>query len=65
METRYPIRERTAPSYLDEYVTDMDDSVPEDDSNAAMYSVDYCYRMVDIPRTYQDAITSTEASKCH
>ena len=66
LETRrYPVRERTVPSYLDEYVTDMDESVPEDDSSAAVCSVDFCCRMVDIPRTYQDAITSPESSKWH
>ena len=65
LETRrYPVRERNAPSYLEEYVTDLDASA-SDDSSSAMYSVDFCYRMVDVPRTYQDAITSPDSSKWH
>ena len=35
----------------------------EDSSSAVKYSVDYCYRMVDIPKTYQEAISSPESLK--
>ena len=66
LETRrYPVRERTAPGYLEEYVTDIDACISEDDSSAAMYSIDFCYRMLDVPRTYQDAVTSPDSSKWH
>ena len=60
---RYPKRERTVPGYLDDYVTDVDDFVTEDNSSAVKYSVDYCYRIVDISKTYQEAISSPESSK--
>ena len=43
--------------HLDEYVLDGD---LEDDVN---YTVDYCYRVVNIPTTYNDALKSNEATK--
>ena len=40
---RYPRRERRVPPHLEDYVK---------------YSVDYCYKMTDIPDTYKEAIKS-------
>ena len=54
---RYPIRARTKPGYLNEYVTSkVVDEVAE-------YTVDYCYRMSDIPSFYSQAIHSSEAEE--
>ena len=56
---RYPIRARTKPEYLNEYVTSkVVDEVAE-------YTVDYCYRMSDIPSSYSQAIHSAEAGEWH
>ena len=55
---RYPIRARTKPEYLNEYVTSkVVDEVAE-------YTVDYCYRMSNIP-SYSQAIHSAEADEWH
>ena len=45
------------PKHLDEYVVekDIDDNVN--------YTVDYCYRVTNIPSTYNEAVNSQEASK--
>ena len=43
---RYPERNRTKPKYLDDYVS---------------YSVDYCYRMTDIPMNYKDAVSTHDS----
>ena len=51
---RYPIRTRNKPKHLDEYVLDSDN---------ANYTVDYCYRVANIPTTYSEAINSSKASK--
>ena len=56
---RYPIRACTKPEYLIEYVTSkVADEVRE-------YTVDYCYRMSDIPSSYSQAIHSAEADEWH
>ena len=47
-ERRYPERERKKPSYLSDYVK---------------YSVDYCYRVSDVPNNYDQAVKSTDASQ--
>ena len=55
--TRYPSRVRNKPKRLDEYVLDCD---MEDNFN---YTVDYCYRVVNTPTTFGEAVNSHEASK--
>ena len=62
---RYPDRHRAPPKYLDNYVTDVDDYFTDDHSSVVKSSVDFCYRMVDIPNTYQDAISSPESSNSY
>ena len=56
---RYPSRARSKPGYSNEYVT----SKVVDD--VAEYTVDYCYRMSDIPACYSQAIQSPEANEWH
>ena len=56
---RYPIRARTKPEYLNEYVTSK--AVDE----VARYTVDYCYRTSDMPFSYSQAIHSPEAFEWH
>ena len=56
-DSRYPKRIHNKPKHLDEYVLDGD---LEDDVN---YTVDYCYRVANIPTTYNDALKSNEATK--
>ncbi|PIK57781.1 hypothetical protein BSL78_05307 [Apostichopus japonicus] len=51
---RYPRRERKSPKYLEDYNIDNDDSVN--------YSIHYCYRLADVPKTYQEAITCPASS---
>ena len=57
-DSRYPKRIHNKPKHLDEYVLDGD---LEDDVN---YTVDYCYRVANIPTTYNDALKSNKATKC-
>ena len=56
-DSRNPKRIHTIPKHLDGYVLD---GGLEDDAN---YTVDYCYRVANIPTTYDDAIKSNEATK--
>ena len=44
--TRYPTRIRNKPRHLDEYVLD----------NNVNYTVDYCYRVANIPTMYDEAV---------
>ena len=53
---KYPTRERRKPKYLNDYDTDADLS------SMAKCSVDYCYRITDIPRTYDEAVSSPDAA---
>jgi hypothetical protein len=53
-ENRYPRRDRTQPKYLEDYVTE---------SSSVNCSVDYCYRVADIPRTYQEAVVSPQSGQ--
>lgn len=46
-EKRNPPRQRNKPKYLEDYNLDEDDV-----TNAAVYSIDYCYCIADIPSTY-------------
>ena len=56
-DSRYPKRIHTKPKHLDGYVLD---GGLEDDEN---YTVDCCYRVANIPTTYDDALKSNEATK--
>ena len=58
---RYPSRDRARPKYLDDYVTgeELDNAVDD----AANCTVDFCYRVCNVPKSYQDAISSPESSK--
>lgn len=55
--SRYPTKVHDMPKHLDEYVVekDIDDNVN--------YTVDYCYRVTNIPSPYNEAVNSQEASK--
>ena len=48
-------RERKRPKYLDDYVTAVDDNT--------QYSVDYCYKVLDVPQSYKDAMSSPDVCK--
>lgn len=54
-ETRYPRRDRRAPQYLSEYVTDTQSN------DQVSISVDFCYRMCDVPQTFKEAMSSPKA----
>ena len=58
---RYPVRDHVRPKYLDDYVTgeDIDDAI-DDTANC---TIDFCYRLANVPQSYQDAISSPEANK--
>ena len=57
---RYPSRDRARPKYLDDYVTGEElDNVVDDAANC---TVDFCYRVSNVPKSYQDAISSPESS---
>ena len=51
---RYPKRERHRPKHLADYVTELD---------SAKNQVDFCYRASSIPRSYHEAMSSSEACK--
>ncbi|XP_068234248.1 uncharacterized protein [Palaemon carinicauda] len=53
---KYPKRERRKQVYLNGYDTDTDSS------SIVKCSVDYCYRVTDIPRTYDEAVSSPDAT---
>ena len=55
---RYPSRAREKPNYLG--YTD-NNNVHENDNVA--FAVDYCYNLSDVPKTYEQAISSPDASK--
>ena len=53
----YPRRERKPPEHLNDYITNS-----EDDSDHALINFDYCYKATcNIPRTYREAIDSSNA----
>ena len=58
---RHPTRDRAKPKYLDDFVTgeELDNAVDD----AANCTVDFCYRVSNVPESYQDAISSPESSK--
>lgn len=53
--SRYPNRERVKPKYLNEFMVgnDIDDVVD--------YTVDYCCTLMDLPKSYEEAIASTNS----
>ena len=55
--TRYPTRIRNKPKHLEGYVLD------DGEEYNINYTVDYCYRVANIPTTYDEAVNSLEASK--
>ena len=55
---RYPIRAREKPNYLG-YT---DNSNVHGNDNVS-FAVDYCYNLSDVPKTYEEAISSPDASK--
>ena len=58
---RYPVRDHVRPKYLDDYVTGEDINDASDDT--ANCAIDFCYRVANVPQSYQDAISSPEANK--
>ena len=56
-DKRYPTRTRNKPKHLQDYVLDSDS---DDDVNV---TVDYCYRVSNIPTSYEEAIHSNEGKK--
>jgi hypothetical protein len=58
-KTRYPQRRRNNPKYMEDYVLE-----PEL-SNISKCAVDYCYRVADIPRTYEEAVSSSQSEQWH
>ena len=56
---RNPERVREKPKYLSDYVTDKD----EDLFKIAKCAIDFCYRVVNIPNNYQEAISSVESEQ--
>lgn len=55
---RYPQRERKTPKYLEDFITDQNEA---DDSTST--SIDYCYRVREIPQTYTEAMNSPQTVK--
>ena len=58
---RYPQRKRTRPKHLDDYVAEADINL----AASANDSVDYCYRVANIPNSYAQANCYFEADKWH
>ena len=54
---RYPKRTRNKPKHLEEFVLD------GNLEDITSYTVDYCYRVANIPTTYSEALKSNEATK--
>ena len=52
-----PRRQVKTPKYLEDFILD------SDYSDKANCSIDYCYRIRDIPKTYEEAMISPEANK--
>ena len=59
---RYPKRDRKRPQRYDEYVMDDDDEFKDCVSKMHNLSIDFCYRISEIPSSYQDAIVTPESS---
>jgi DNA-dependent RNA polymerase auxiliary subunit epsilon len=57
--TRYPRREHTKPKYLEQFV----DGSEIEETELVNFTIDYCYRMSDAPKSYQEAMSSDDSSK--
>ena len=57
----YPQRKRTGPKHLEDYFAEGDINL----AASANDSVDYCYRVANIPNSYAQANCSFEADKLH
>jgi hypothetical protein len=56
-----PSRRCVKPKYLDDYSEGEEfDSDIDDNVNC---TIDYCYKVTDVPKTYQDAVTSSKSNK--
>lgn len=56
---RNPVRTRNKPHYLSDFVTEDDKEM----SKIAKCSVDYCYRVANIPKDYNEAIDSPQSGR--
>ena len=55
LETRYPKRDRSKPKYLEHYT----DGSEIDESNHVNFTVDYCYKMSEIPQSSRSNFLSS------
>ena len=55
-ETRYPKRDQSEPKYLEHvhYI----DGYEINESNHVNFTTDYCYKMSELPQSYQESISS-------
>ena len=58
-EHRYPTHSHTKPKYLEQFV----DGSEIEENDLVSFIVDYCYRISDAPKTYQEAIPSDDSQK--
>ena len=58
---RSPARDRVRPKYLEDYVTG--EYIDEAIDDTANCTIDFCYRLANVPQSYQDAISFPETSK--
>ena len=56
VKRRYPSRERNPPSYLKDYVKDVDD-------DQVMSNIDYCYKSGAFPKSYKEALQSPHSEQ--
>ena len=55
---RYPVRTRGKPKYLDDFVTQSDI-----ESEGAKCTIDYCYKVENVPNTYKEALNGVNSQK--
>ncbi|KAL7646134.1 UNVERIFIED_CONTAM: hypothetical protein RMT77_003035 [Armadillidium vulgare] len=53
---RYPKKQRNKPKYLEDYDDDTDKNLLN-----VYYSMDYCYRITCIPKSYEEAMASSDS----
>ena len=58
-ERRYPSRDRKPPQYMENYET----YFSKDGNGSDSYSVDYCFKMSFVPKSYNEAIKSENAEQ--
>ena len=58
LNRRYPARMHTKPKRFEDYVSDI-----ESDTESVKCTIDYFYKVSDIPMTYQEAVKSSESEK--